>query len=123
MDRTLDKTMEDLKLYERSLKRRPKDSNTLSLKANALIELFDATHEKNVLTDALNCCDKCIEYEPNNAMYFADRAKLYLLLDNVEFAIRDIKVAVDMKSGVMESFYIKGINEEIRTQIDRMNTM
>lgn len=90
-------TVESLKaeigLYDRTIKRHSDDHNTVSLKADALMKIFQLTGEETYLNEALNCYNLAIRIAPENVLYIVNRATCYINLKQNDLASADLEKA------------------------------
>jgi len=81
----------DIRLYDDRIEKNKNDSSAYYLKGVSLVELAREQRNKENLKDALKCYDTAIEISGQEAKYFIERSKLYVMLGKVDKAIEDIK--------------------------------
>jgi tetratricopeptide (TPR) repeat protein len=81
---------QDIRGYDRVIRRHPEDDNAHYLKAEALIKMAEVTGDESYFSKALEYYNKAISLSPQNALYLAARSKLHIKAGNHEDAVTDI---------------------------------
>ncbi len=121
----------EIKVCNDTLKEDSKDEQAYNLKGKALVKLAeltgDATQKSTYQQQALECYNKAITLNPNNAVYLVDRSKLHILMNNPELAAKDIIAAQEALSfdGALDMYVnntIKDIlkSESVKAEVEKL---